>query len=322
LRGSYDELNDRRWPRIPNASVESEMKNQMLTRNVGGPKSSARAALALVAALPVFSQALASTSAHAGAGKRPDHAPQRSGGSAHSINPINSGCSTDGLLAMDPTEPNTLYLQYGDDYDGYQLRKSTDGGASWRFTGLRNLNALNALVIDPSTPATLYAATGSTSPEGDSVIGGVQQSTDGGATWNVVGLANKDVSLLAIDPFQPNVLYAVGTGPDSLSLFKSTDSGASWSRINSGLGDVVNTRAAVNALIADPDHPEVLYLGTSGFGVFKSSDGGATWAASNDGLTFLDARALAIVRGAAPTLYANTPGGVFKIRLGDRKGIQ
>ena len=58
LNGSYDELNDRRWPRIPNASVESEMKNQMLTRNVGGPKSSARAALALVAALPMFSQAL------------------------------------------------------------------------------------------------------------------------------------------------------------------------------------------------------------------------------------------------------------------------
>jgi hypothetical protein len=59
LRGSYDELNDRRWPRIPNASVESERKNQMLTRNVVVPKSSARVALALVvAAFPVFSQAL------------------------------------------------------------------------------------------------------------------------------------------------------------------------------------------------------------------------------------------------------------------------
>jgi photosystem II stability/assembly factor-like uncharacterized protein len=219
-----------------------------------------------------------------------------------------------GLMAMDPTDPGTLYLKWGNDYDGYALRKTSDDGATWDFTGLQSLNGLNALVIDPTTPATLYAATASTSQLGDSVIGGVQQSADGGATWNVVGLANQDVSLLAIDPLQPNVLYAVVTGPDSLSLFKSTDSGASWSPINAGLDDVVTTRTTVNALIVDPNHPEVLYLGTSGYGVFKSSDGGATWVAFNNGLTFLDVRALAIVRGAAPAVYASTPAGVFKIR--------
>jgi hypothetical protein len=43
--------------------------------------------------------------------------------------------------------------------------------------------------------------------------------------------------------------------------------------------------------------------------VFKSSDGGATWAPFNDGLTNLDVRVLAIARG---TVYAGTPGGVFK----------
>jgi photosystem II stability/assembly factor-like uncharacterized protein len=218
-----------------------------------------------------------------------------------------------GLLAVDPRNPSTLYLKYGNDYEGYVLRKTNDGGANWSYTGLGALNGLNALVIDPTTPASLYAATASTSPLGDSVIGGVQQSTDGGANWNVVGLANQDVGLLAIDPLHPYVLYAVVTGPNSLSLFKSTDSGASWSPINSGLDDVVNTRTTVNALIVDPDHPKVLYLGTSGYGVFKSSDGGATWAAFNDGLTFPDVRALAIVRGTT-TVYASTPGGVFKIR--------
>ena len=220
----------------------------------------------------------------------------------------------------DPTDPNILYLQYGNDYDSYGLCKTNDGGANWDQTGLGGLNGLNALVIDPTTPATLYAATNSTSgPTSEcalmdcSVIGGVQQSTDGGATWNFVGLANQDVSLLAIDPLQPNVLYAVVTS-NPRGLFKSTDSGASWSPINNGLGDFI-----VNALIVDPDQTNVLYLATSGYGVFKSSDGGATWAQFNDGLTFLDVRSLAIVRGASPAVYAGTPGGVF--RLVDRREL-
>jgi photosystem II stability/assembly factor-like uncharacterized protein len=146
----------------------------------------------------------------------------------------------------------------------------------------------------------------------------VQKSSDGGATWNVAGLANQDVSLLAIDPLHPRVLYAgvsnYAYGCCFQGLFKSADDGASWSPINNGLGDLIDARVNVNALILDPDHPNVLYLGTSGYGVFKSSDGGATWTAFNDGLAFPDVRVLAIVRGASPTVYAGTPGGVFRIR--------
>lgn len=221
------------------------------------------------------------------------------------------------LMAMDPTNPNTLYLRNGNDYDGYGLRKSTNGGASWVGVPPGQLNGLSAVVIDPTTPAILYAATDSTSPEGSSTIGGVQKSTDGGATWDAVGLPNQDVSLLAIDPLQPNILYAgvsdYADGCCFRGLFKSDDSGASWSPINNGLGELLGSRVNVNALILDPDHPEVLYLGTSGYGVFKSSDGGTTWTPFNDGLTFLDVRVLAIARGATPTVYAGTPGGVFKI---------
>jgi hypothetical protein len=76
-------------------------------------------------------------------------------------------------------------------------------------------------------------------------------------------------------------------------MYKSTDSGASWSPINQGLDKIVAAHAAVNALLVDVD---ILYLATSGFGVFKSPDGGATWAAFNDGLAFLDVRSLALVR--------------------------
>jgi photosystem II stability/assembly factor-like uncharacterized protein len=227
---------------------------------------------------------------------------------SNSINRDNSGCNTNlSVMVMDPTNTNTIYLGDGDDYDGYGLLKSTDGGAHWNATGL-SANAESALVIDPITPANLYAGTDT----------GVLRSIDAGATWSPTGLANANVSLLAIDATHPNALYAGVTGlypdtPGFKGLFKSTDSGASWSPINTGLDDVINTHAAVNALILDPVHTNVLYLGISGYGVFKSSDGGVTWNPFNDGLTFLDVRVLAIVRGVSPTVYGGTPGGVFKI---------
>jgi len=208
---------------------------------------------------------------------------------------------------MDPTDPHTIYLRWGDDLDGFGLRKSTDGGATWGFTNL-GATELYALAIDPTSPATLYAGTGS----------GVVRSTDGGATWNAVGLAKTNVSLLAIDRVQPNVLYAGASGAyaganGSIGLFRSTDRGASWTSINDGLEELINHRAFINALMLDPRQTGVLYLATGGYGVFKSCDGGDSWAPYNDGLTFLDVRALAITFAGETTVYAGTPGGVFRI---------
>jgi photosystem II stability/assembly factor-like uncharacterized protein len=217
------------------------------------------------------------------------------------------GCFVSGLIGVDPTDPNTLYLRVGDFYDGYGLRKTIDGGANWTPVGLGS-DAEFVVAIDPTLPATLYAGTDR----------GVFRSTDGGATWNLVGLTQTNVNLLAIDPLRPNVLYAGTSGvypdpPGSRGLFKSTDRGASWSPINVGLEDVLNTHASISALILDPDRTDTLYASTSGYGVFKSPDGGATWVPFNDGLTHFDVRVLAITAGPSRTVYAGTPGGVFKI---------
>jgi photosystem II stability/assembly factor-like uncharacterized protein len=229
-------------------------------------------------------------------------------------------------MAMDPADPNTLYVVYGNDYDGFTIFKTTDGGTHWvnlYSDAVGSPDQINALVIDPNTPATLYAATDV----------GVSRSTDGGASFTLAGFANTRVVLLAIDPVRSNVLYAA-TSNNVWSfahafqgLYKSTDSGASWTPMNQGLNEIADAHAPVNALVLDPDRPNILYLATSGYGVFKSSDGGATWAAFNNGLTNLDVHSLALVRpgmeghrdrrpGALSpdTLYAGIPGGVFKIR--------
>jgi len=153
---------------------------------------------------------------------------------------------------------------------------------------------IQALAIDPQTPATLYAGT---------YGGGVFKSSNGGGSWSAVntGLTNTNVHALAIDPQTPATLYA---GTDRGGVFKSSNGGGSWSAVNTGL-----TRTTVYALTIDP---QTLYAGTDG-GVFKSGNGGGSWSAINSGLTNINIRALAIDPQTPATLYTGTyGGGVFK----------
>jgi hypothetical protein len=174
-------------------------------------------------------------------------------------------------------------------------------------TGLTNL-WVDAIAIDPQSPATLYAGTGG---------GGVFKSINGGASWSAVntGLKNgygMDVRVaesLAIDPQNPTTVYA-GTLD---GVFKSSNGGASWSAVNKGLE--VFSGAYFIALAIDPKNPTTVYVGTVG-GVFKSSNGGASWSAANIGLTNTVVRSLAIDPQSPTTVYAGTTamggGGVFK----------
>ncbi|WP_205750431.1 IPTL-CTERM sorting domain-containing protein [Diaphorobacter sp. HDW4B] len=96
----------------------------------------------------------------------------------------------------------------------------------------------------------------------------------------------------------PSTLYV---GTDGGGVFKSTNGGAQWSAVNTGL-----TSRYVYTLAIDSG---TLYAGTDGGGVFKSVNGGTQWNAVNTGLTSRYVRALTIDSG---TLYAGTGGGVFK----------
>jgi hypothetical protein len=66
---------------------------------------------------------------------------------------------------------------------------------------------------------------------------------------------------LALAPSNSNILYA---GTSGSGVFRSTDSGDTWSEINEGL-----TSLDVRVLAVDPSNPNVVYAGTSGGGVFS-----------------------------------------------------
>jgi len=129
--------------------------------------------------------------------------------------PIKAGA---GVLAIDPKNPSTVYA--GSDK---RLFKSTDGGTSWTssISGLPTDQVLwmSSLVIDPQNPSTLYigfsgAWLDSCEIPCSGFNDGVYKSIDGGTTWTAVnsGFSMPHVTSLAIDPQNPNRLYAATLG--------------------------------------------------------------------------------------------------------------
>ena len=78
--------------------------------------------------------------------------------------------------------------------------------------------------------------------------------------WTNIGPEGGRIQALAIDPTTPGTLYA---GTWAGGVFKSTNGGAAWSAVNTGL-----TNTEVFALAIDPVTPSMLYAGTWGGGVF------------------------------------------------------
>ncbi len=123
--------------------------------------------------------------------------------------------------------------------------------------------------------------------------------------WGPTGaLQGVRIQSLAVDPAAPDTLYAGSVGG---GLFKSSNGGAAWAPVNSGLGNW-----NVWVLAADPAAAGTLYAGTAN-GVFKSTNGGGAWSAASSGLARTDIRALAVDPSAPGTVYAGTmDGGAFK----------
>jgi photosystem II stability/assembly factor-like uncharacterized protein len=203
-------------------------------------------------------------------------------------------------LAVDRHDPDIVYA--GTWEKGKGVFKTTDGGASWRRLGL---TAVNTLALDPRDPDVVYAGTVGAGPYASRAWilhgSGVFKSSDGGATWQPVGLQGTNVAALAVDPQHPETVYA---GTDEKGVVKSTDGGASWRA--AGLQGT-----NVGPLMLDPQQPKTVYADTDEDGTFKSTDGGRTWRA----LTLeRNAELLALDPGKSAKLYAGSVGRILTSR--------
>jgi photosystem II stability/assembly factor-like uncharacterized protein len=101
-----------------------------------------------------------------------------------------------GVLAIDPTNPQTLFASIGDaskETLPRRLAMSVDGGRHWRFlkAGTQFIQA-TALAVDPRDSNTMYVGTR---------FQGVLRTTDGGATWAPfnTGLLARAIDTLTLD---------------------------------------------------------------------------------------------------------------------------
>jgi photosystem II stability/assembly factor-like uncharacterized protein len=156
---------------------------------------------------------------------------------------------------------------------------SSDGGSNWQsvYKGLpkeENSAFALSLVIDPIDKNVVYMGTGEWVYGGSGY--GVYKSKDGGETWSPAnrGIENYRIIALAIDPSEPQILYASEGGG---KLFKSIDGGQNWKDITDKLPIQDNSNPSIKEIVVDPAASKTLYLLREQLGVLVSNDGGVNW---------------------------------------------
>ncbi|MBI5326519.1 MAG: exo-alpha-sialidase, partial [Ignavibacteriae bacterium] len=186
-------------------------------------------------------------------------------------------------IAVNPANPNIVYAATGD-ADGslsgsacYSIGvlKTTDGGTTWTTTGLQsqiqNGVIINRLVIHPSNPDTLFAATS----------GGLYASFDAGVNW--FQMINAYIRDLEFKPGNPTILYGSGvvTAQNNQVLYTVIKIDLTAGQFSYNFSFPANEVIRM-AIAVSPANPNYIYaLSTAsdlGFhSLVKSTDGGATW---------------------------------------------
>jgi hypothetical protein len=181
------------------------------------------------------------------------------------------GSASIGDIAIDQNNPDIVYVGTGEPNNrqtssfGDGMYKTTDGGKSFTHIGLRETQTIARVVLHPQNSNVVYVA----SPGhlfGPNPDRGVYKSTDGGRTWAKVKYVDENTGFsdIAIDPSNPNVLYAAsyqrrrtgccynGGGPGS-ALWKTEDAGRTWIKLSSGLPPGTYGRIAVEVARSNPN---------------------------------------------------------------------
>ena len=203
-----------------------------------------------------------------------------------------------GAVAVAESDPNVVYVGMGEHAPrgvmtsyGDGVYRSNDAGKTWHHLGLEMTRHIANVVIHPANPEVVYvAAQGALN--GPSKERGIYKSIDGGKTWkNVLYVdENSGCSDLNMDPNNPRILYAamwdhrrlpwaVQSGGKGSGLYKSTDGGETWFKIQNGLP---NELGKMGISVSKANSEKVYALVESDTekeqgGLFVSNDGGDNW---------------------------------------------
>ena len=206
-----------------------------------------------------------------------------------------------GWVALDPNDASVVWVGSGESNSqrsvsyGDGIYRSDDGGKNWQNLGLKKSEHIGHVVIDPRDSKVVYvAAEGPLWGSGGDR--GLYKTTDGGKTWKAVLTVSENTGMndVVLDPSNPDIVYAsayqrrrhvftlIDGGPES-AIYKSTDAGATWNKLKSGLPSVDMGRIG---LAVSPADPNVVYAAIEAAdgkgGIFRSPDKGATWERRNE----------------------------------------
>jgi photosystem II stability/assembly factor-like uncharacterized protein len=152
---------------------------------------------------------------------------------------------------------------------------------------------LCCVVVDPKDSNVVWLGTGENKSQRSAHFGtGLYKSTDAGKNWTRVGLEHSEhIGKILIDPRNSNVVWVASQGPlfspgGDRGLYKTTDGGASWTRVLH-----VNDDTGISDIVFDPKSPDILYAGSYqrrrhvGQMIGGGPDGGI-WKTTNGGKNF------------------------------------
>lgn len=206
--------------------------------------------------------------------------------------------ATVGGIAVAESDPNVVYVGMGEHavrgvmtHHGDGMYKSTDAGKTWKKIGLDATHHIARVVVDPKNSNIVFvAAQGSLYSSSNDR--GIYKSMDGGTTWNKVLFIDDKTGCaeLSMDMNNPTILYAamwehgrlpwqvISGGPGS-GLYKSTDGGVTWNKMQEGLPKEMGKMAIT---VSRANSEKVYALIESDWtkeagGMYVSENAGKTW---------------------------------------------
>jgi len=248
-------------------------------------------------------------------------------------------------VAVDPQDSKVIYVGSGGKYNSPAngtVYKTMDGGSTWQQTTLAADKMIVALVIHPSNSDEIWAVTGLNESgsvyksgnsgaewaqvgigyEGENIHQiainptnplilyltgsfGLLKSVDGGLNWDGAGVTDR-CHALALDPDNPDIVYAATSNEPEPAFFKSVNAGDSWTKASiSNIGRLLT-------LTVSPDGSGRLFAGSYNSGIYISQDQGQTWQDSSKGITANIVHDSAVDHRAPLEVMVGTESGVFR----------
>jgi len=241
-----------------------------------------------------------------------------------------SGRITD--LAIDPRNSSIRYITAASG----NVWKTVNAGTTWApIFDDQGSYSIGCITLDPTNPLTVWIGSGENDSQRSVSYGdGVYKSTDGGVSWENVGLKSSEhIAKILIDPRDSNRVWVAAQGPlwaegGDRGLYETKDGGKTWKAILT-----VDANTGITDVVRDPRNPDVLYAasyqrrrhiwtlidGGPGSGIWKTTDGGANWKKLENGLPKEDMGriGLALAPSKPDIVYAvveaaNKAGGFFR----------